>query len=202
MNRTSYPKLIVGIAALLVLAAVGLGSGSIVKREQNPQDLTLDDPTNGVFEVSVVLQTNVAYVGSPLPATVNLKNIGPGRQFVSEFKYAGGFKFVVSDTNGVSVPVSIHGRRIYSAGMADYTSVELDPGQSRPYSYDFGIFFEFPKEGGVFTLRAIRNKPPRVYPIAVQPPPAGTLMLTSPPVSFTLLPTNQQNNAAVPMDNK
>ncbi len=198
MNSSSrLLNLTVSVTLLLVLAALGVCGDFNFRREHLPEKL-LDDPTNGVFEVIVVLQTNVAYVGSSLPATVNLKNTGPGRQFVSEFKYTGDFRFEVTDRSGVTIPVSIHGRRNYSVGGYDYTSVELDPGQSRPYSYDFGNFFKFPKEGGVFTLRAIRNKPPRVYPIGRQPPPVGTLMLTSAPVTFTLLATNQHPNAPSP----
>jgi hypothetical protein len=174
------------MAVFLVLLAAQ-ASGGEARREHMP-DKPLDDPTNGVFELQVVLQTNVATVGAELPAKVLLKNVGSGRQQVGEFKYSGDFAFQVRDSNGTNIPVSLEGKRDCSVSMRGGTAVELDPGQSRPYDYNFDNFFEFPATGGVFTLRAIRAKPPELYAIGIRPVPAGMLMITSPPVTFTLLP--------------
>jgi hypothetical protein len=174
-----------GLALMLLPATQAIGTE--LAREHRPE-APLEDPTNGVFELQVVLRTNVATAGADLPATVLLKNIGPGRQRVPEFKYSGDFAFQVRDTNGSNIPLSLEGWERYAATVLGLTAVELDPGQSRPYDYNFGTFFDFPATGGVFTLRAIRARPPMVYPKGSDSAPVGTLMLTSPPVTFTLLP--------------
>src|SRR5262245_55506940 len=83
----------------------------------------------------------------------------------------------------------------YAVSMEGGTAVALDPGQSRPYDYNFGNFFEFRATGGVFTLRSIRTKPPELYAIGIRPVPAGMLMITSPPVAFTLVPKSNATNS-------
>jgi hypothetical protein len=170
---------LVGLFGLGVLggeATNGAGSMQVVQQ------------TNaGPFELAASLRTNVFMAGEPIRLKVSLKNAGTEPRMIPGYKYASDYIFRLEDRRGDSVPMSPAGRRLYAAWGSGGESIELGPAKTESFDFLLNEIYQLPPGGGSFTIRAIRCCPPMLFPIHREAPPPGFLLLTSPPVSFTVL---------------